>query len=432
MWQLALPLVLIEVGETVVFAVSTAFLGRLGTTELAAIGLADVLWDAWLIPVIALVGALQIVIARRIGQQRRADALDTFRRSLVLLAVVAGVRGGSCSRWSGGRSPSVCSVPGTWRGRCVTSCGSPRPVSRARGHPRLRGLVRGVRENRPLIGATVVLAVTNVGLDWLLVLGNLGAPALGIRGAALGMIGAEVAMLAYLVAHAGRSVGLPSSWRGLLPDPPLVGRLSRIGVPVGLQLLVEGLRIVLLFVILEQMGEGAVGASTIVYAVFLILLVPLVGFAEAVTAAVSLAVGRDRAVEIGRLLRQALAGAYLMTLPLALIGLVVPELLVSLFAPASAFSGGAAVLVRLVALAMAVVVPTELWFAAVAGTGDTDAAFLIEAVLTAVLLATAGATGLLLDLGVLAVWAGLPLAWAVGLVLCVLWLRRGHWRRRTV
>jgi Na+-driven multidrug efflux pump len=46
----------------------------------------------------------------------------------------------------------------------------------------------GIAQTRVLIGATIILAITNIILDYLLIFGNFGFPRLGIRGAAIGSI----------------------------------------------------------------------------------------------------------------------------------------------------------------------------------------------------------------------------------------------------
>src|SRR3989442_9785249 len=51
----------------------------------------------------------------------------------------------------------------------------------------------GLGRTRVLIWATLVLAITNGGLDYALVFGNLGFPALGIRGSRMGSAGRDTA-----------------------------------------------------------------------------------------------------------------------------------------------------------------------------------------------------------------------------------------------
>jgi len=53
------------VGETLIYATETALLGRVGTTELAAISLIDTAIEIWIVPVVGLVEAMQIMVAPR-------------------------------------------------------------------------------------------------------------------------------------------------------------------------------------------------------------------------------------------------------------------------------------------------------------------------------------------------------------------------------
>jgi hypothetical protein len=69
--------------------------------------------------------------------------------------------------------------------------------------------------------------------------------------------------------------------------------------------------------------------------------------------------------------------------------LFVPCWLLAVFSPESALLAESGASLRVVALAMLIVIPGEMWFAAVSGTGDTAAALAIELVLTLTMLGTA-------------------------------------------
>jgi len=92
------------------------------------------------------------------------------------------------------------------------------------------------------------------------------------------------------------------------------------------------------------------------------------------------------------------------------------------------FANGRASL-RVVALAMLVAIPGEMWFGAVLGTGDTLAALGIEFVLTATMLGIAYLTAMPLGWPVEWVWLSLPIAWAVVLFISYLWMRSRMWQR---
>ena len=117
------------------------------------------------------------------------------------------------------------------------------------------------------------------------------------------------------------------------------------------------------------------------------------------------------------------------TVPSLILAVCVPRWFFAVFAPEwGLFANGRASL-RVVALAMLVAIPGEMWFGAVLGTGDTLAALGIEFVLTATMLGIAYLTAMPLGWPVEWVWLSLPIAWAVVLFISYLWMRSRMWQR---
>ena len=94
---------------------------------------------------------------------------------------------------------------------------------------------------------------------------------------------------------------------------------------------------------------------------------------------------------------------------------------------------GAAGSLRVVLFSMLIGIPAEMWFAAVLGTGDTNAVLLIEFFLTtATLVVVYVAAFVLVPVSLTYVWISLPVAWLIGLVLSYGWMKAGYWDRREI
>lgn len=93
-----------------------------------------------------------------------------------------------------------------------------------------------------VLWSTLAAALLNVGVNWVLIFGNLGAPELGLRGAAIASLGTNIVLFLFLAAYAAMARPLRSYtilarlWR---PDWEAFGQVFRLGLPIGLTMLAE-------------------------------------------------------------------------------------------------------------------------------------------------------------------------------------------------
>src|SRR5262249_60174617 len=135
---------------------------------------------------------------------------------------------------------------------------------------------------RVFVGATAVMAVTNLVADYLLIFGNLGFPRLGIQGAAIGALLAEIAACAFMTIDVlkqgyARRFGLFQ----LSLRQPLVGkRVLSLSLPLALERLVMHARWFLFFLIIEHIGEHALAEANLACSSYLLFLILIYGFCE--------------------------------------------------------------------------------------------------------------------------------------------------------
>lgn len=137
----------------------------------------------------------------------------------------------------------------------------------------------GLGRTKLHMNAGLITMVINVGLNWLLIEGNLGAPALGVRGAAIASVVASIAGLAYLVAVfvAER----PASSIGKLRASEL-WRVVRFGFPNGLSWFLEFAALVLYInVVIAHLGTTTLAAMMVVFNVNSVSFMPAFGLATA-------------------------------------------------------------------------------------------------------------------------------------------------------
>jgi MATE family multidrug resistance protein len=194
----------------------------------------------------------------------------------------------------------------------------------------------GLGNTRLPMRASVVAMVLNVGGNWLLIDGNLGAPALGVRGAALAStLSTSAAFLGLLAVFVA---GRRSVRAGRLRGAELL-RLLRFGIPSGCNWFFEFLAFAFfLNVVVAGLGTTALAALMAVIQVNSVAFLPAFALASAGAILVGQAIGRSRKDDVPGLVGLAfgVAGAWQGLVGLAY--LVLPELVLAPFArdPASA------------------------------------------------------------------------------------------------
>jgi putative MATE family efflux protein len=156
----------------------------------------------------------------------------------------------------------------------------------------------GAGDTRTPMYVRLVTLPTNVGLNAVLVFGLLGAPALGVAGAAIGTAVANaLAGVVFLVVFvSGRwSVSLPVT--GQQFDPGIVREIVRVAAPLaGTRLAQTFSRFPFLFV-LGTLGTEVVAAYAVGRRVILLAMMPAWGYSTAASTLVGQAVGADERAE---------------------------------------------------------------------------------------------------------------------------------------
>ncbi len=159
----------------------------------------------------------------------------------------------------------------------------------------LRGLPEGLAVTRPtmVVGFGGLVALAPIG--YVLMYGRLGLPALGARGSGIATAIViwlmALAMATHLATSARyRDLGWPRRWPR--PDRTAIGRLLRLGTPMGITVLMESGLFVTVALAIGTLGEAVVAAHQVALNVAgLAFMVPL-GLAMAITIRVGHAAGR--------------------------------------------------------------------------------------------------------------------------------------------
>lgn len=188
----------------------------------------------------------------------------------------------------------------------------------------------------------------------------------------------------------------------------------------------------LFFVMIERMGELAVGVSGIVRSAYMLILVPVWSLGSVANALTSQLIGRNETEQVWPLLRHITRISYCIIIPLVLVCVLFPQQIAMIYTEEThlALSSVPAMYVICVgALAQCFAI---ILFEAVSGTGNTLMAFLLELGVLVFYILYIVLTSNVLAMPIAVVW-GAEIVYAVLLgIVCFIYLKRSSWQNRQV
>lgn len=333
--RLAAPLALTNLLQMLVHAIDVIFIARLGDKPLAAASLGISIFGLTMWGLTALATACAPLIAAELG--RRDHAVREVRRSVRMalwLAVAAGAFGmavclaGEPILLATGQDPEVAAMSGDFLA-IISWAMIPMIIASV-----LRTFVAALGKPGYATWITVLAVGVNLLGNWLLVFGNLGAPALGLQGSAISSVSTSVAMiLAYGVVigfdrKLRRYHVLGRWWR---PEWKRLREIVAIGTPISLTVLAEAGLFSIAALLMGRIGEAELAAHTVALNVAALAFQIPFGINQAATIRVGYHFGaRDRAAA-GRAGWSALAlGVGFMSIT-ALVMLLAPVFVLRLY-----------------------------------------------------------------------------------------------------
>jgi putative MATE family efflux protein len=303
-WSLAWPVIIALLSEAAVGLVDTLMVGRLGANAVAAVGVGmQILGSVSVVTMAVGTGTLALV-ARHVGAGEMALARRVAGQSILVAFGLAWLAILPVLAWT----PAVVRLFGVAPAVVDQSVAFTRVVMLSIPGGAVLFVVgsalRAAGDTRTPMAIGLVLNVVNVVLNYVLIFGGPGIPALGVRGSAL------ATTLAFTL---GSVIGLALLARGRLRlritlddlrlEGRTVARLGRIGAPSGIEQLAMQIGFLNYLVFASSYGTAAVAAYFIGVRITALSFLPGIGFSTAAAALVGQNLGAgdpERAAAAGR------------------------------------------------------------------------------------------------------------------------------------
>jgi MATE family multidrug resistance protein len=329
--RLALPITTVQVGWMLMGVVDTIVVGHLSATALAAVALGNLYWFMTTILGFGVLMAMDPIVSQAVGAGDEIAITRGIQRGLLLSVLVSAISTllllTAEPALALARQPAEV-VPLAAEYARISIWG----VLPFFVFVVLRQSLQAMGEMRHIVLTIVFANIVNAALDWILVFGGFGIPAMGVAGSAWATAFCRWLMTVALVAL---------SWRILRPhlhavrrevfDASTLWKVTKVGVPIGIQFQLEFSAFALIALLMGRFGTAEMAGHQIALNLASLTFMVPVGIAGAAAVLVGQAVGRgDEAGARASGKTSIVAGAAFMSISAAIM-MVIPGLIARLY-----------------------------------------------------------------------------------------------------
>ncbi|MEG1685350.1 MAG: MATE family efflux transporter [Bacteroides sp.] len=433
-WSVSYPIFLSLLAQNVINVTDTAFLGRVGEVELGASAMGGLFYICIFTIAFGFSTGSQIMIASRNGEGRFADVGPVMIQGILFLFVMAGLLFGLSRSFA----PSIM--------RVLISSDKILDATmefidwRIYGfffsfiNVMFRALYIGITRTKVLTINAVVMALTNVVLDYIFIFGKCGLPAMGIKGAAIASVIAEASSILFFVIYTYCAVDFKkyglNHFRSF--NPALLMRILNISCFTMLQYFLSMSTWFVFFVAVERLGQRQLAIANIVRSVYIVMLIPVNSLSTTANTFVSNAIGAGGVGAVPGIIKKIAKMSFIIMLVCTIFIVLFPQAILSVYTNEAALLQEATNSIYIISIAMLIASLANVAFNGISGTGNTQAALFLEIVTLVVYVSYVFFVGMWLQAPVEICFTTEILYYSLLLVASIFYLKKGNWQNKKI
>ena len=387
-WNVAYPIILGSIAQNLINFTDTAFLGRVSEIALGASALGGIFYLAVIMLGLVFGTGAQIIIARRFGEKKLKEIgpiIDQSTIFLFLMAIVVFtlIKYGSTEILKYAvQSEAIFKETVAYLN--IRSYG----IFFAFLNMIFRSFYVGLAKTKVITYTTFVMATVNIILDYILIFGNFGAPVMGIEGAALASVIAEAVALVFFFIYTGVTIKFSdyALFKFVGISFKQMVSILRIALPMMMQSFISLSVWFVFFLFIEKLGEMSLAVSNIIRSVFVLLMMPIWGFATATNTLASYLIGLKRENEVMLLIGKIVVLTFVGVLGIVSIGLFFPKLVMEIYTNDPRLVEMGIPILYVVSGGALLLSIGFILFNGVSGTGKTNVSLIIEIIVLSIYL----------------------------------------------
>jgi MATE family multidrug resistance protein len=293
--MIALPLMFGTFVQSVIVITDGAFVSELGNTAYNAVGNGGIMYIALFMLCRGISDGTQITIAKKFGEKKNKEIGEILFNAQFIQIILGTVLffvlflGASQLTSLIAKSEDIAAAMGDFiRYRSWGIFFAALQVT-------MVALFIGLGRTKIIIASTLIMALTNIFLDYSLIFGNFGLPELGMKGAPIASSIAEMVTFFFLLIYTLRAKSLKEFAFSLKLKIQFdkIKELIRLSYPLMLQGLVSLSTWWIFFTLIEHQGNEQLEIAHNIRYMYFIAFIPIFGYAAATRTYVSNLVGRN-------------------------------------------------------------------------------------------------------------------------------------------
>ena len=331
--RLALPIALTQAGQLIVQIVDNAMVGHLGKVPLAGVAFGGNVFFFLFIFGLGLVMGITPIVGEMYAQGRHRSTAQVLQNSVALYTTIGVLicvaQMAIIPLFGYMTQPAEVIAAGAPYYRYLAWSIIPLMIFFS-----FRQFLEGVGNTRVEMVITIICNISNIGLNWVFIYGNLGAPAMGAAGAGLATLISRMMMPVMVIGYFAWNQSYRrylsfyhrDNWSGAR-----VWSLLSVGVPISLQMTLEGGAFAATGIMMGWLGTEALAANQIALIICNMAFLTVLSMGLATTIRISHAYGLRDFAAIRRIARSSWRLALVWNTTTALVFILCRNLLPRIF-----------------------------------------------------------------------------------------------------
>ncbi len=431
-WGIAAPIMLGSIAQTIIALTDTAFLGRISEIALGASAMAGVYYFVFSTLAWGFALGVQVIIARKFGEGNNKEIGRIFEHGLIVVISLGIFLFLMLKFFSDDFLRILINSDAVYEAALefidIRSYG----IFFVCVNFLFRSFYIGISNTKIISYTTGTMAVTNIILNSLLIFGNLGFPAMGIKGAALASVISELSALIFFFIFTTKFFNFKEYrlFQKHKLDFSIFKTIFLIAIPTMFQKLISFGTWLCFFAFVERMGERPLASAMTVRSSYMMLGIPIYALASTTNTLVSRLIGEGKSEYVMQTVWKTVKFGSVVLIPVALFAAIAPELMLRIYTDNIELVNYSKNSIYVIIATVYSLIYGLMFFEAISGTSNTHHAMYIELFILALYVLTVWLTASYLKLSIEWVWtAEFVYGFFIGLF-SMIYMYKFNWAKR--